>query len=165
MGVEGPLALCGALRAALIEPSFQSHVEPPPDRRQAKASLSSQPESPTGELSQEARTAYSGKALPALASLEEQMLLLPPRVSRPPRAGRPGRPIAGLPVPPPCNVGLASCRKYLALKATTDAKRQVAGQARITRQTSQEVARVVARLSTVQQGAIQPSPARRAKAR
>lgn len=119
VGADGPLALCGVSRAALIEPSSRSIADLPPDWPQAPSRAVSLP--PVE------RQALSGRPLPPLPSLDQQAALLPPRVHRPrnPKSG----PAGGLPIaqlrstmqePLPCNPGLASCRKFLALRSVRD---------------------------------------------
>ena len=130
VGVEGPLALCGVSRAALVEPNFSSLAQLPPDRsNQRRPQDQTLPE--TAMPSQEAenqRAAYSGRPLPPLPALSQQMALLPPRILRPrnPKAGPAGGKMA-LGQPPRCNVGLASCRKFLALSSRIDHARAAGG--------------------------------------
>lgn len=133
VGAEGPLALCGVLRAALIEPSSLSLASLPPDwppsSQHSSASLSSQePDQPPS------RSEYSGRPLPPLPTLAEQSALLPPLLNGRARGARVAalEARAGM-VPshgplltrPPCNIGLASCRKFLALKSTPSRPRAV----------------------------------------
>ena len=126
VGPEDPLASCGESLAAIIEPSSHSLADLPlhPQQRlalsdQPQLGSAVQPETPRSIN----RSAYSGKSLPPLPTLAEQSLLLPPRVNRLPRMGRLAALQPALPGPPPCNTGLASCRKFLALTSTTDTRR------------------------------------------
>lgn len=141
VGAQGPLALCGALRAATVEPSSQSLASLPPHWPQQPLDPASLPV----EHPQVFRSAYSGKPLPPLPSLAEQSLLLPPRSSRSQRSPR----LASLGSPvltPPCNVGLASCRKFLALNANRRAPSP--GQARVSGAVGREISRALAGLSS-----------------
>jgi murein L,D-transpeptidase YafK len=122
VGVEGPLASCGASRAALIEPSSRSLAALPPGWPPSPAPSPATQETPPSPT----RSAWSGRPLPPLPSLAEQSLLLPARASRLQRAprlaamGRAAPPPTA--VPPPCNTGLASCRKFLGLMSTPNGR-------------------------------------------
>ncbi len=163
VGDEGPLALCGVSRAALIEASSQSLAALPPDWPQP-IPLSGRP--PSGQLLAEhtpasaatpplplppIRSAYSGQPLPPLPSLAEQSLLLPPRESRPSRGPRLATavPMAAPPtMRPPCNTGLASCRKFLALRSTISRQRAAAGAPRASLVARAEMSRALSRLTS-----------------
>lgn len=163
VGVEGPLALCGAMRAALIEPSSLSlAAQPGPLPRPLSPAAFHLPSTPPTspqlprEISQELRSAYSGSPLPPLPSLAQQSLLLPPRAHRlpPPARLAAAAPMAVLPAPLPCNTGLASCRKFLALRSTIDPRvgtpRAAGGSNRVPRPVGQQLSRELSRLSTAQ---------------
>jgi hypothetical protein len=51
---------------------------------------------------------------------------------------------------PPCNIGLASCRKFLALKSTTSRHGAAAGQFRLPRAVGAEMSRALSRLTAPQ---------------
>jgi murein L,D-transpeptidase YafK len=173
VGVEGPLASCGAMRAALIEPSSQSLAalpgEPPPSRKSSPRPQVRQPMQaplpPPEEAPQVQRSAYSGRPLPPLPTLAQQSLLLPPRAQQQPRQARLAAMAAATvrsdaqPQPPPCNTGLASCRKFLALRSTIEAgagpSHARAGIARVSRPVGQRMSQELARLSTAM---VQRSP-------
>ena len=149
VGDEGPLALCGVSRAALVEPSSQSLAVLPPDWPQPTPLLLQQPsseETPPHPI----RSAYSGMPLPPLPSLAEQSLLLPPRENRPLRGPRlaAAAPMAVPPtMRPPCNIGLASCRKFLALRSTTSRHRGSTGATRVSHAAGAEMSRALSRLT------------------
>jgi murein L,D-transpeptidase YafK len=167
VGDEGPLALCGVSRAALIEPSSQSLAALPPDWPQPTP-LSGQFQSdqyPAKEATvppppHPIRSAYSGLPLPPLPSLAEQRLLLPPRESRPNRGPRfaTAAPTAAqtLTTRPPCNVGLASCRKFLALRSTTSRQRVATAASRVPRAVGAEMSRALSRLTAPQRLEVLP---------
>ncbi len=123
VGADGPLALCGALRAALVEPSSQSIAQYLPlDWPQPTTTAAQEGAEPASPLQ---RAAYSGQPLSPLPPLLQQSLWLPPRVNlNRPRAGRLAREVppglVQVATAPPCNTGLASCRKFLALKYKID---------------------------------------------
>lgn len=147
VGAQGPLALCGALRAATVEPSFLSLASLPPDWPQPPSQEPLQPNLQSLHQPEEQlpRSEYSGKPLPPLPSLAEQSLWQLPRSSRRQRSPR----LASLAAPiltPPCNVGLASCRKFLALNA--DRQLQFRGTARVSRSAAREISRALAGLSS-----------------
>ncbi len=129
VGVTGPLALCGASRAALIEPSSQSLAALPQDWPRP---LQPYPAPPAdGQMAPVVATsAYSGKPLPPLQPLAEQLLLLPPREHRRPRMARLAAATPVLPAMRPCNIKLASCRKFLALSSTTSDRGRLAARQR-----------------------------------
>jgi murein L,D-transpeptidase YafK len=153
VGVEGPLALCGVSRAALIEPSSMSLAQLPPaplPQVWPQPLLQQQPgqaaSAPTQHLEIQ-RAAFSGRPLPPLPALWEQVALLPPRLLRPrnPKAGPAGGSLV-VDQPPPCNAGLASCRKFLALKSRTDQPLVAGGSRRISRAAGLEISKVLGRL-------------------
>lgn len=152
VGDEGPLALCGVSHAAHIEPSSQSFAHLPPDWSQVQPSMVQE----VTTLLQ--RSAYSGRPLPPLPDLAALVELLPPRVHRPrnPKAGPAGGPGRLYPVglfqpemgPPPCNTGLASCRKFLALRSNKEQARTTARQrGRSARAAGVELASAIGRLT------------------
>ena len=171
VGDEGPLASCGVSRAALVEPSSQSLAALPPDWPQptplsvqdqsGKVQSGQQPASEeTKQPPHPIRSAYSGMPLPPLPSLLEQSLLLPPRASRPSRGPRfaTAVPMAAPPATrPPCKIGLASCRKFLALKSTTSRQRYAAGTTRVSRAAGVEMSRALSRLTAPQRPEILPA--------
>jgi len=164
VGDEGPLASCGVSRAALVEPSSQSLAALPPDwpqptplsvqEQSVKVQLGPQPASEeTKQPTHPLRSAYSGTPLPPLPSIIEQSQLLPPRESRSSRGPRlaTAAPMAVPPATrPPCNIGLASCRKFLALKSTTSRHGAAAGQFRLPRAVGAEMSRALSRLTAPQ---------------
>ncbi len=135
VGDEGPLASCGASRAALLGSSSLSpatsrpdwhpdwHQASPPPALPAPPLL--QPASTSEKRLAPARSPSSGTAPPAL---REQSRLPPRRESR---SSRGPKHAAAAPsaAPRPCNSGLASCRKFLGLTSTP---RQGAAKARTT---------------------------------
>lgn len=126
VGTEGPLALCGALRAALVEPNSQSLAGLPsnwlqqqtPYQQAESHNLETQGERQIWLPPSPPRSAFSGAVLPpqdqpaflAKLSLWQQGPL--PR-SRP----RPGGARQQAAAPPLCNQGLTSCRKFLAMRS------------------------------------------------
>jgi murein L,D-transpeptidase YafK len=174
VGVEGPLALCGVSRAALVEPSSQSlaplqAAQLPLSRTTSTVPSStarSQEPSPTPALGLSPgvhlpieRSEFSGRALPPVPPLSAQVALLPPRVMRPrnPKSGPAGGPLqahlaaAGLlaaaaPTPPPCNLGLASCRKFLALRNSREV-RTAGARTRVDRTAGLQMANALGRLT------------------
>ena len=144
VGAEGPLALCGALRAAQVEPNSQSFAQLPPDWPQPRPNPETTAPDPDSPLQ---RAAYSGQPLSPLPSLDEQSLLLPPRINlNRPRGVR----FAAAPpllVAPPCNLGLASCRKFLAMKSRTDGRQLAGGRGRISKAAGAQIAQAMGKLS------------------
>jgi murein L,D-transpeptidase YafK len=154
VGAESPLASCGALRAAIVEPSSRSFAALlPPDWPQSLPLRTAAATSAEPEASAIQRSHLSGLPLPPPPTLAEQSRLLPPpvvfrqpaiaRLERSPRiASRALSPVppqtggqAAVPLPrpvasmpPPCNSGLASCRKFLALRARNEQARLAAAQ-------------------------------------
>lgn len=125
VGDEGPLASCGVSHAALLGSSSLSPVtlrpapplslQPPPRSSPPSRQLPSAPPASTVETRLvPTRLASIGMPLP---HLPEQSRLSPRRETRSLRAPKlaAGAPTAA---PRPCNVGLASCRRFLALTST-----------------------------------------------
>lgn len=133
VAATGPLALCGALRAAQVEPSFQSLAALPPywPPLPPEADPLAQPDplaTPSEQIPHPSwsrqRSAYSGLQLPPLQPppslshlLRHQQHMRRPGVAQ----SRAARPV--------CNPGLASCRKFLATRSRTD--RRLATHARM----------------------------------
>ena len=157
VGVEGPLALCGVSHAALIEPSSQSIAPLPPDWPRQTLQEAPAPQS-TELLPQLQRSAYSGEHLPPPPTLAQQSVLqlprplhsqsrqqqaaqLPPQLLRVPKLATAAPAALAVEARPPCNIGLASCRKFLALTSTTD------GRGRISPQAGRELSRALSRLT------------------
>jgi hypothetical protein len=138
VGAEGPLALCGALRAATVEPSSRSFApQLPPDWPQQPTLQTAALEAPAlpmveQVLAQTPRTELSGLHLAPPPPLAVQTLWQQPRAA--PRRPRLAPAVArSEPSPsttaPICNSGLASCRKFLALRARIEQTR-IAGAAK-----------------------------------
>ncbi len=163
VGGEGPLASCGAYRAARIDSSFQSLAALPRDWPRP---LPASPALPVdGQIVPEVATsAYSGNPLPPLPPLADQLLLLPPREHRRPRMARLAAEAPTLPAMRPCNIKLASCRKFLALSSTTSNRGRIAARLRaraIGQVAGAEVSRALKRLVVPPRSVVASAPPRR----
>ena len=133
-GDQGPLASCGASRAAQIEPSSQSFADLPPEWPLQKEASYTPPSDPLeSDLAESRRLAARLFRRPGAPSqpLSRQQLqpvpahLLHPGLASPPRTSplRVAAAPRGRAQAPICNPGLASCRRYLAISTLIEQRK------------------------------------------
>lgn len=133
VGAQGPLALCGVSRAALIEPSSQSFAALPPQWPQQPDASYTPPTDPMElDLADSRRLAARllrtpGAVRPALRPLPIRPLqAVPAQLLHPSLAAHrasPHRVAVARQATPSCNPGLASCRKFLAISAMIESRK------------------------------------------
>ena len=120
VGDQGPLALCGASRAAMVESSPQSFADLPPQWPSQQASW---PPEDLLSLDQAESRRLAARLLsrqPDWAHHSPRLLQQAARATSSPRLAAAGPQRTPTPI---CNPGLASCRRYLAISAQIEQKR------------------------------------------